>query len=85
MNEPNWYEVALTAVVGAIAWLFKRHMGRVDKIEENYVTREELDITVKHLRDERREMKEDRLRMHKENTEALQYIRERVDSLVDRR
>lgn len=91
MNEPNWYEIALGAVMAAGAWLFKRHVGsidkhvaRIDKIEENYVTRAELDKTITKMSAERVEMRDDRLRMHQENSEALQYIRERVDKLVDR-
>jgi hypothetical protein len=84
MNEPNWYDIGLTALIAIGAWLFKRHVSRVDQIEEDYVTREELDKTITQLRDEREDMREDGLRMHQENSKSLQYIRERVDSLVDR-
>lgn len=85
MNEPNWYEIGLAALLGVMGWLFKRHISRVDQIEEDYVTREELNDTITQLREERREFRDDRTRMHEENIAALQYIRERVDSLVDRR
>lgn len=84
MNEPNWYEIGLAALLGVMGWLFKRHVGRVDQIEEDYVTREELNDAITQIRNERKELREDRLRMHAENAEALQYIRERVDKLVDR-
>lgn len=85
MNEPNWYEIGLAAVIAVGGWLFKRHVSRVDQIAENYVTREELNDTIQQLRNERKELREDRLRMHQENTDSLQYIRERVDKLVDQR
>lgn len=84
MNEPNWYEIGLAALLGVMGWLFKRHVNRVDEIEEDYVTREELNDAITQIRNERKELREDRLRMHAENAEALQYIRERVDKLVDR-
>jgi hypothetical protein len=85
VNEPNWYEIGLAALIAVMGWLFKRHVGRVDQIEENYVTREELNRAMTQAREERRELRDDRLRMHQENTSALQYIRERVDKLVDRK
>lgn len=84
MNEPNWYEVGLAGLLGVMGWLLKRHISRVDQIEENYVTREELNDAIEQMRNERKEMRDDRARMHLENSAALQYIRERVDSLVDR-
>jgi hypothetical protein len=84
METPNWYELGLAALLAVFGWLFKREIGRVDDIEESYVTREELSASIQQIREERKEMREDRQRMHQENSVALQHIQERLDKLVDR-
>lgn len=43
MNEPNWYELGLAAVTAAIAWLFKRHVTRVDELEKSAVKKADFD------------------------------------------
>lgn len=53
-----------------LAWIGKRLHDRVDEHDRNHVTREELDKTI--------------TRMHVENRENLEYIRERVDTIADR-
>lgn len=60
-----------------LAWIGKRLHDRVDQHEREHVTREELTATITQFR-------EDRKLMHEENRENLQYIRERVDTIVDR-
>lgn len=60
-----------------LAWLGKRQIKRIDDLEEDSVTREELSKTLTQMR-------EDRLQMHRENREELKYIRERVDGIADR-
>lgn len=77
MNEPNWFEWAAGIAMAALGWLFKRHVNRVDELEKNAVTHTQLGDALKQMR-------EDRLRMHEENREDLAYIRERLDSIVDR-
>lgn len=74
MNEPNWYEIGIAALLAIFGWALRRFVKRMDSM----VTREELDKAITQIREER-------VRMHQENTDALQYIRERVDALVDRR
>lgn len=78
MNEPNWFELAVAAVMAAFGWLFRRHVNRVDDLEKNAVTRAELKDFMMQTRD-------DRQRMHDENREDLHYIRERLDTALDRR
>jgi hypothetical protein len=69
-----WLFGALTAV---FTWFLRRQDRRIEKLEAQYVTREELDRNMTQMR-------QDRLRMHDENRESLQYIRERVDTIIDR-
>jgi hypothetical protein len=67
----------LGALMALLAWLGRRQMRRIDDLERNSVTREELSQTLTQMR-------EDRLQMHRENREELRYIRERVDGIADR-
>lgn len=80
MNEPNWYEIGIAALLAIFGWALRRFVKRMDSM----VTREELDKAITQIREERREQRDDRVRMHAENTAALQHISERVDRLVDR-
>lgn len=77
MTEPNWFEIGLAAVIAGFGWLFKRHVGRVDRIEARHVTRESLDATLTLMRTERRDM-------HLENKESMQTLGAKLDSLVER-
>jgi hypothetical protein len=43
MNEPNWYEIGLATLLAVFGWLFKRHVTRVDRIEDTYVSLEQLE------------------------------------------
>lgn len=60
-----------------LTWLGRLQIRRIDDLERNSVTREELSTTLTQMR-------EDRLQMHRENREELRYIRERVDGIADR-
>lgn len=72
--------VAGVMTLGIYADIRRRISGtknRLNKLEENsdlYVTREELERILQRTADER-------LRMHQENRQDLQYIRQRVDSM----
>lgn len=75
----------LGLVMTLFAFIGRRHLKDFDELkknvqdlDENSVTRAELDKTLKQMRD-------DRLRMHAENRTDLQYIRRRIDSVADRR
>lgn len=65
------------ALVGLMLWLGRREVRRIDDLEKQSVTRDELSKTLNQMRD-------DRLQMHRENREELRYIRERVDGIADR-
>jgi cell division protein FtsB len=67
----------LGVVMALLAWIGKRQIRRIDDLERQSVTREELSQTLKQMR-------EDRLQMHRENREELRYIRDRVDGIADR-
>lgn len=69
MND-HWLEIILGAAMALLAWIGKRLHDRVDQHDRNHVTRDELDKTI--------------TRLHAENRENLQYIRERVDTIADR-
>lgn len=58
-------------------WWIKRQDKRIDNLEKESVTREELAQTLAQMRD-------DRWRMHEQNTSELRYIRNRVDGIADR-
>lgn len=66
----RWFEIIGGILVALFAWLGKRLHDRVDAHDRTMVTREELDKTI--------------TRMHVENRENLEYIRERVDTIADR-
>lgn len=65
------------ALMALGTWLGRREVKRIDDLERNSVTRDELSKTLTQMR-------EDRLQMHRENREELRYIRERVDGIADR-
>jgi cell division protein FtsB len=67
----------LGALMALLAWLGKRQIRRIDELERDSVTRDELSETLTQMR-------EDRLQMHLQNREELRYIRERVDGIADR-
>lgn len=67
----------LGAMMALLTWLGRRQITRIDDLERESVTREELSNTLTQMR-------EDRLQMHRENREELRYIRERVDGIADR-
>lgn len=71
----NWL---LGLVVAVFAFLGKRLHERIDEHGRKHVTREELDEKLETMREERE-------RMHSENREDLHYIRERLDTALDRR
>lgn len=82
MNE--LFSDAKTIILGLVAaglslltFFGRRELKRLDTIEEQYVTRDELAETLSLMR-------EDRMQMHRENREELRYIRERVDGIADR-
>lgn len=77
MNEQSWFEWASGIAVILFGWIGKRLHDRVDEIHKNSVTRAELADIVSQLRD-------DQSRKHEENKDWMEYIRERVDKLVDR-
>jgi hypothetical protein len=78
MSEPNWFDIFLAGVSAIMGWLLKRYVSRLDEVRENYVTREQLDAAIQQNR-------QDRYEMHRQNTEALNYIRGRLDSFMDRK
>lgn len=46
MNETNWFEWAVGLVMAAGGWIFKRHVRRVDELEEQMrgrVSKEDFD------------------------------------------
>lgn len=67
----------LGAIMALLTWWGRREIKRIDTLERESVTREELAETLKQMRD-------DRLQMHGENRDELRYIRERVDAIADR-
>lgn len=85
LSDTRSIALALLAVImSLLTFLGKRHLKRIDVIEDSYVTRDDLDKTLTQMR-------EDRLRMHEENLAAgdrvatdVQYIRTRVDAISDR-
>lgn len=67
----------LGALMALLTWWGKRQTNRIDDLERESVTRKELAETLTQMR-------EDRWRMHEQNTSELRYIRERVDGIADR-
>lgn len=43
MNESNWFEAAIAAVMAALGWAFKRHVDRVDELERTSVKKADFD------------------------------------------
>lgn len=65
-------------LVGMMAWLGKRQMARLDRIEGRYISREEHNQTVGALRNDFREYAE---RVERQVTE----IHKRIDRVLERR
>lgn len=75
LNDAKSVILALLGIiVSLLGWHSRRQVARIDALEANYVTREELKETLKQMR-------EDRQRMHDENREDLHYIRQRLDDM----
>lgn len=64
----------LGVLTSVLAFFTRRAINDIDELKKSRVTREE-------LKDALREMKDERVRMHQQNREDLQYIRARMDSL----
>lgn len=70
-----------SAVMSILTWNVRREVKKFEALEQRshqFVTRPELNRTL-------RDMQEARERMHAQNREDLQYIRERVDSILERK
>lgn len=52
MNDSHWFEIAAGAVMGAFAWLFKRHVHRVDDLEKTMARKEDFDRLADTWRDD---------------------------------
>lgn len=70
-----------SAAMSILTWNVRREVKRIEALEQRsrqFVTRPELNRTL-------HDMQEARERMHAQNREDLQYIRERVDSILERK
>ncbi len=84
-DDPKSFVALICAALFGIVTFFTRRTvqswdTRITALEAKQVfsvSRDDLAHTL-------REMRDDRIRMHQENTDQLRYIRERVDSIIDR-
>lgn len=58
--------------MSVLGWLGGRSLTRLDNLERNAVTRDDLEKALNHMRN-------DRLLMHQENREHLSSIEEKID------
>lgn len=68
------------AVSGILLWIARREIDRIDRLErkqQEFVTRKEFDQKLNQWSEERRQM-------HLENKDTLRRIHERVDALWER-
>lgn len=85
LNDPKtWLSGTISALVVILGWVWSRMVRQHDRygskiqlLEQNSVTREELERYMEANR-------QDRLLMHEENQEMLQRIHTRVDQLWER-
>lgn len=78
MNEqPNWLTYVLGVLMALLASMFEVYRRRVDRINEEHVTREDFKYYMDQVR-------EDRLEMHKENITRLEGIHEDIDRVHTR-
>lgn len=76
MTDADWgwkvAQVASGLVLGLLAWLGNRMTNRLDALEKNSVTRDELKESFNQMREERKAM-------HQDNRDALKRIETKLD------
>jgi Tfp pilus assembly protein PilO len=84
-------ESLLGILMTIIAWIGKRHVKRIDQLQERQqelenshselVTSQKDFVSRSELKAELKDMREERRQMHTENQDTLKRIHERVDAL----
>lgn len=77
VQQPTWLTYILGVLVGLIGWIGEIYRRRVDKIDENHISREEFQRYMDQVR-------EDRLEMHQENLGRLDRIGDDMDRIHSR-
>lgn len=85
-EQPNWAEAVLAAAITAIGWLFKRHLGRLDRLERICVRKQDFDELADTVRSDVSALHEriDR-KFDEQNRKFDEQTRHLIDILRDRR
>lgn len=73
----HWFTAILAVFMSLLASIGEIYRRRVDKINENYVSKADLEGLLRSLRD-------DRQRMHQENLDSQREIRGSIERVHDR-
>lgn len=80
--EPQtWFNGLATLVVGFFVWIWNKHVTRVEAIEnaqDSFVTHEQFNQYLEREREDRKNDREDRVLMHKDNTDGIRGLRDDV-------
>lgn len=76
MNEtqPSWLTYVLGLFMALLAWIGRIGWTKLNKIEEEYISRDDFKYYMDQVR-------EDRINMHTENVNKLDRIHDRIDEL----
>jgi len=84
MSDPDsqwWLIRVLAALMGIIASIGEVYRRRVDKINENYVSREDLESYLDKIRDDRQRQHQENLDGQHEIRDSIQRVHQRIDAL----
>ena len=65
--QPNWLTLILGVFMALLAWVGKIGWGKIQTLEDTYISREDLERYMDQIR-------EDRIEMHRENIARLDRI-----------
>lgn len=77
VTQPNWITIILGVFMALLAWIGKIGWNKIDRLEDTYVSREDLERYMDQMR-------EDRLEMHQENTGRLDRLADDMNRVHDR-
>jgi hypothetical protein len=76
-TNPNWFTYLLGGFVALLTAVFEFYRRRVDNIDAHYLSKEDFQLYMKQMR-------EDRVQMHNENLDRLKDINSGMERVHDR-
>jgi cell division protein FtsB len=77
VTQPNWINIILGVFMALLAWIGKIGWNKIDRLEDTYVSREDLERYMDQMR-------EDRIEMHQENSGRLERLADDMNRVHDR-